>query len=78
LTGLQAGGISPLALINKGFQVVVDSSAQKYGEIHISGGQRGLNIRLDPSDLVNLTNARLAAICQESNSPANSSLTQTE
>ena len=25
LTGLQAGGISPLALINKGFQVVVDS-----------------------------------------------------
>ena len=28
LTGLQAGGISPLALISKGFQVVIDSSAQ--------------------------------------------------
>jgi Cys-tRNA(Pro)/Cys-tRNA(Cys) deacylase len=28
LTGLQAGGISPLALINKGFQVVIDSSAK--------------------------------------------------
>lgn len=78
LTGLQAGGISPLALIHKGFQVVVDSSAQKHGEIHISGGQRGINIRLAASDLVKLTNARLAAICQESNSPANSSLTQTE
>ncbi len=25
LTGLQAGGISPLALINKGFQIVIDS-----------------------------------------------------
>ena len=25
LTGLQAGGISPLALIHKGFQVVIDS-----------------------------------------------------
>src|SRR5512142_2829480 len=40
LTGLQAGGISPLALINKGFQVVVDSSAQNYEAVHISGGQR--------------------------------------
>lgn len=62
LTGLQAGGISPLALINKGFQVVIDSSAQDYPEIHISGGQRGLNIRLPASDLVKLTNARIARI----------------
>jgi Cys-tRNA(Pro)/Cys-tRNA(Cys) deacylase len=30
LTGLQAGGISPLALINKGFQVLIDVSAQKF------------------------------------------------
>ena len=62
LTGLQAGGISPLALINKGFQVLVDSSAEKHAEIHVSGGQRGLNIRLPVADLVKLTNARLAAI----------------
>ncbi len=27
ITGLQAGGISPLALIHKGFQVLLDSSA---------------------------------------------------
>lgn len=63
LTGLQAGGISPLALINKGFQVVLDESAMAYPEIHISGGQRGLNIRLPVSDLVGLVNARLANIC---------------
>ena len=62
LTGLQAGGISPLALINKGFQVVVDSTAQAHGEIHVSGGHRGINIRLPVSDLVKLTNARLAPI----------------
>lgn len=78
LTGLQAGGISPLALINKGFQVVVDSSAQNHLEIHVSGGQRGLNIRLALADLVKLTSARLAAISQESNSPAGSSFTNTE
>jgi Cys-tRNA(Pro)/Cys-tRNA(Cys) deacylase len=69
LTGLQAGGISPLALINKGFQVVLDSSAQKFSEIHISGGQRGLNIKLPVDDLIKLTNARVAAISHESNSP---------
>jgi Cys-tRNA(Pro)/Cys-tRNA(Cys) deacylase len=62
LTGLQAGGISPLALINKGFQVVIDNSAQNYSAIHVSGGQRGLNIKLPVTDLIKLTNARLAAV----------------
>ena len=62
LTGLQAGGISPLALINKGFQVVIDARAQAHPEIHVSGGQRGLNISLPVADLVKLTNARLADI----------------
>jgi Cys-tRNA(Pro)/Cys-tRNA(Cys) deacylase len=62
ITGLQAGGISPLALLNKGFQVVMDSSAENYGEIYISGGQRGLNIRLLVEALVKLTNARIEKI----------------
>lgn len=75
MTGLQAGGISPLALINKGFQVVLDASAEEHLEIHVSGGQRGLNVRLPVADLIKLTNARLAAICHESNSPASSPLT---
>ena len=64
LTGLQAGGISPLALVNKGFQVVIDSSAESHAEIHVSGGQRGLNVRLPVADLVKLTNARLALVCR--------------
>ena len=62
LTSLQAGGISPLALLNKGFQVVIDSAAQNYDEIHVSGGQRGLNIKLPVADLIKLTNARVASI----------------
>lgn len=62
LTGLLAGGISPLALINKGFTVLLDESARTHEEIHISGGQRGLNIRMRPGDLVKLTNARWAKI----------------
>ena len=62
LTGLQAGGISPLALINKGFQVLIDASARLLEEIHVSGGQGGLNIRLPVRDLVELTKARFASI----------------
>jgi len=67
LTGLQAGGISPLALINKGFQVVIDSAAQDFDEIHVSGGQRGLNIKLPVTDLIKLTNARVAAVSRVEN-----------
>ena len=62
LTGLQAGGISPLALLNRGFQVVLDESVREHAEIYISGGQRGLDIRLPVSALQALTNARLAQI----------------
>jgi Cys-tRNA(Pro)/Cys-tRNA(Cys) deacylase len=65
LTGLQAGGISPLALINKGFQVVIDSAAQGYEKIYISGGQRGLDIQLPVDDLAKLTNARFGEISRE-------------
>jgi Cys-tRNA(Pro)/Cys-tRNA(Cys) deacylase len=60
LTGLQAGGISPLALIKRGFQVVIDETAQLFDEIYISGGQRGLDIKLPVEALVELTNASFA------------------
>ncbi len=62
LTGLQAGGISPLALLNKGFQIWVDASIQSETHVHVSGGQRGLNIRLPSADLLRLTGARIAPI----------------
>lgn len=62
LTGLQAGGISPLALINKGFQVVIAAEAQAHSFIHISGGQRGLNIRIAAQDLARLVKAQFAQI----------------
>jgi Cys-tRNA(Pro)/Cys-tRNA(Cys) deacylase len=65
LTGLQTGGISPLALINKGFQVFVDQSAKSLQAIYISGGQRGLNIEIAPKDLLQLTRARFASIADK-------------
>ncbi len=64
VTGLLTGGISPLALINRGFQVVLDEFVLNQTQIHISGGQRGLNIRLSPADLIRLINAKIATITE--------------
>lgn len=62
LTGLQVGGISPLALIAKGFEVVLDEAALNFETIYVSGGQRGLNISLAPQDLIDLTRAKTAPV----------------
>ena len=64
LTGLRAGGISPLALINKGFQVVIDAAARGFEKIYISGGQRGLDILLPVEALARLTSARFGDIAR--------------
>lgn len=58
LTGLQTGGISPLALINKGFDIYIDESALKFDTIAVSAGQRGVNLELASRDLIAITNAR--------------------
>lgn len=65
LTKLQAGGISPLALINRSFEIVIDNSVLNQETVHISGGELGVNIRLRSQDLVNLTRASVAKISRE-------------
>jgi len=62
LTKFQSGGISPLALINRGFEILIHKSILDQDLIHISGGERGLNIRIGSDDLVKLVNARVADI----------------
>jgi Cys-tRNA(Pro)/Cys-tRNA(Cys) deacylase len=66
LTGLQAGGISPLALLNRGFDVLIDDVAGDLDQIHISGGRRELNIRIAVSHLIEATGARLAPVGRDS------------
>ena len=61
-TGLRAGGISPLILVNKGFQTIIDQQAEEMEEIIISAGQWGLQIQMNPIDLAKLTNARFVPI----------------
>jgi Cys-tRNA(Pro)/Cys-tRNA(Cys) deacylase len=57
LTGLLVGGISPLALLQKGFRIFVDRSAVDLPQMYLSGGQRGVNLQLAPTDLIRVTGA---------------------
>jgi Cys-tRNA(Pro)/Cys-tRNA(Cys) deacylase len=59
LTGLQVGGISALALLSKPFEVYLDRPALEFERIHISGGQRGLDVQIGVKDLVSLTRAKV-------------------
>jgi len=62
ITRLQTGGISPLALIHRGFQVILDQSAEEKPAIFVSAGQRGMQVRLAPGDMASLCSAQFADI----------------
>ncbi|MGI9601708.1 MAG: Cys-tRNA(Pro) deacylase [Acidimicrobiales bacterium] len=60
-TGYVLGGISPFGQ-RRPLPTVLDESALGFGRIHVSGGRRGLEISLDPRDLVALLDAETAPI----------------
>jgi Cys-tRNA(Pro)/Cys-tRNA(Cys) deacylase len=62
LTGLQVGGISPLALLNQGFQVYLDDPARQLSHIFISAGQRGINLKVPVEPVAKLIRARYADV----------------
>lgn len=61
LTGAQIGGISALAQLNKGFEILLDKTANTLEWIHVSGGARGVDLKLRVADLIRATNARWVA-----------------
>jgi len=58
LTGLQVGGISALALLNRPFEVFIDRPATELSHILVSAGKRGINLRISVADLMHITRAR--------------------
>lgn len=72
LTGLKVGGISPLALLDKHFEIYLDESGEKLYEMYINAGQRGINVRLRVADLLTVTKAK---IIHATWTPSNDSLT---
>lgn len=60
-TGYVAGGISPLGQ-RKRLPLHLDATALDHETIFVSAGRRGLEIELDPRDLVRLADARVEPI----------------
>lgn len=57
LTGMQAGGISALAVPAGRFGILIDEAARSLEMVHVSAGARGIDVELAVADLVRLTDA---------------------
>ena len=62
LTGLKVGGISALALLHHGFEILLDESSANLEEFYVSGGMRGIMIRMRVEDFQSITAARMVPI----------------
>ena len=58
LTGMEAGGISALAVRKGRFDVYLDAPARELDVIHVSAGVRGVDLAIAVPDLVAATGAR--------------------
>lgn len=61
VTGYIRGGCSPIGM-KKHFPTYIHHTAEQYPYIYISAGQRGLQIKLDPADLLREARAEYAKL----------------
>ncbi|EOR94290.1 Cys-tRNA(Pro) deacylase YbaK [Arcticibacter svalbardensis MN12-7] len=61
LTGYIRGGCSPIGMKKK-YPVYLDKHALDFTSIYISAGQRGLQLKLNPTDLVQVVDATICTL----------------
>jgi Cys-tRNA(Pro)/Cys-tRNA(Cys) deacylase len=60
-TGYVLGGVSPLGQ-RRALPTTIDESALEHDTVFVSAGRRGLELELDPRDLVRLTDASVRRV----------------
>lgn len=61
VSGYKVGGVSPFGQ-TRPVPVAIDEAALAHALVYINGGQRGLQVRLDPRDAARLLSAAVAPI----------------
>lgn len=64
LTGYIRGGCSPVGM-KKPFPTFFHSTAADFGSIYVSAGQRGLQFKIKPQDLIDFVGASVCDIIKE-------------
>ena len=65
MTGLQAGGISAIALMQKNWDVYLDQRGRELEHIVISAGQRGRQLRITAAALISLLGCKIIDVADE-------------
>ena len=63
LTGYMRGGCSPLGM-KKPYPIYIHETCQIFDTIFISAGQRGLQLKLNPADLIQVTGAVVCNVAE--------------
>ena len=61
VTGYIRGGCSPIGMKKK-YKTFFDEMILLLDEIYVSAGQRGMQLKLDPKDLIDLTEAKVGEL----------------
>ncbi len=68
VTGYVPGGISPFGQRTR-HRVFLDSSAENFPAILVSGGKRGFSVMVAPQDLIQVTHGTIAPIARDGSHP---------
>lgn len=63
LTGYIRGGCSPLGM-RKPYPIYIHETCQLFDHIFISAGQRGLQLKLNPEDLISVISAKVCDVAE--------------
>lgn len=63
LTGYVRGGCSPIAM-KKTYPTYIHESCLRFDHIFVSAGQRGLQFRINPEDLIKITGSVVAGLVE--------------